>query len=371
MSCSAVVCRAALTACFFTLLGTGRAGALELRIGGQTRRIRSAFVTVGSHQLTLERLFHGKTQLEPSHEEAAIAAVARDIGAPMARVLRQVDRAAVGHGNGGPVGDILDAAIAAGQTPPPIYEATRRTMHGIGGVLAEALLSLLPAHTAFEIHETELLIPRALGTPVKPIGEFLSQGDAEARTAAYGWIYARVSNANQQTPFRRVVYSPLAERVLNLDTAKAFLDSGKLPIIGGGGGIPMQERQGPAVGEAGYAPADEVVLDKDRSGAMLADALGFELLVILTNVVMVDANWDRPRAAPHLLGELTLQQAQRYYGRFKAGSMGPKYDAAVDYVRANVRDPLTTGGRRVAIITTPAQLDAALRGESGTRIYAP
>ena len=151
-----------------------------------------------------------------------------------------------------------------------------------------------------------------------------------------------------------MVASPKPVEILELEAIKVLAESGEIVIAGGGGGIPVSTRGGTLSGMA-------AVIDKDRSSAELGIALGFDILVLLTAVPRVvedfGTRWERP------LFHMTASETQRRLdaGEFPPGSMGPKVESAHRFA---------TGGGRAAIITDPASLLAAIRGEDGTWIQA-
>jgi carbamate kinase len=124
-------------------------------------------------------------------------------------------------------------------------------------------------------------------------------------------------------------------------------------LAGGGGGIPVVRNH------RGELRGTYAVIDKDRASSLLAQTLRADLFVISTGVEQVALNFNTPEQ--RFLNEITLDEAQHYMaeGHFAAGSMLPKIEAAVDFVK---------NGGPLAIITDPPNLARALRGETGTRI---
>jgi carbamate kinase len=153
--------------------------------------------------------------------------------------------------------------------------------------------------------------------------------------------------------WRRVVASPKPLAFQEINAIKALIMSNYVVIAAGGGGIPVvRDAQGNLRGT--YA-----VIDKDRASSLLAQILRADLLVISTGVEKVALNFNMPNQ--HNLDEMTLAEAQQYMreGHFAPGSMQPKIEAAIEFVRM--------GGPQ-AVITDPPNLARALRGETGTRI---
>jgi carbamate kinase len=153
--------------------------------------------------------------------------------------------------------------------------------------------------------------------------------------------------------YRQVVASPKPVKILEVDTVKALLDAGQIPVAAGGGGIPVAMRDGQYHG----MPA---VIDKDFSAAKLAELIGADMLIILTAVEKVAVNFGKPDQK--WLDTLTVAEAEKYIGenQFARGSMLPKVEAAVSFVKAN------PGGS--ALITLLSAARDGIEGKTGTRI---
>jgi carbamate kinase len=151
--------------------------------------------------------------------------------------------------------------------------------------------------------------------------------------------------------FRRVVASPRPLRILEIGALRLLVEAGVLVVCAGGGGIPVR------IDDAGSVHGVEAVIDKDRTAALLAVALGADALLLLTDVDAVYADWQGAKARP--IRNATPASLRTM--TFDAGSMGPKVDAACGFVEAS--------GRMAGI---GALSDAAtiLRGERGTIIRA-
>ncbi|HSQ30864.1 MAG TPA: carbamate kinase [Gemmatimonadaceae bacterium] len=190
----------------------------------------------------------------------------------------------------------------------------------------------------------------ALRNPTKFIGRALAE-DRARELEAEGHVVRRDGHGN----LRRVVGSPAPQAICELDAIKTLVDAGMLVIACGGGGAPVYRH--PTLGWEGI----DAVVDKDLAAAVLARDLEAALLLILTDVDAVYADWGTAQQRP--LRQLTIANAERMDAEkaFGEGSMAPKIRAAVDFVRR-------TGGR--AIITSLARGQAAVRGEAGTTITA-
>jgi carbamate kinase len=199
---------------------------------------------------------------------------------------------------------------------------------------------------------TQTVVDRAdpaFQKPSKPIGSFMSEADAKARQAKDGWVV--VEDAGRG--WRRVVASPIPQRIVEADSIRALIQAGIVVVGVGGGGIPVIED------EHGDLKGVEAVIDKDFGSALLANMLGADLFVISTAVEKVALNYNKPNQ--QWLDRLTLSEAKQHFadGHFAKGSMGPKIQAVIAF--------LERGGKQ-ALITDPANIGRALAGTTGTWI---
>jgi carbamate kinase len=155
---------------------------------------------------------------------------------------------------------------------------------------------------------------------------------------------------------RRVVASPRPVKIVEIAAIRALSDTGVTVIAAGGGGIPVAEDAG------GTQHGVDCVIDKDRTSALLAAELGAAVLVIATGVERVALDFGTPQE--RLLDHLTIPEARTHLaaGQFPEGSMGPKIEAAIEFLERSIRpDP-------AVIITDLARIAQALARETGTRI---
>jgi carbamate kinase len=265
----------------------------------------------------------------------------------------------VAHGNGPQVGDeLLRNELSRNLISPlPLGVLVAATAGWIGYMIQQSLENAL--RRAGSSREVATIITQThvdpddpnLATPTKFIGHAIAPERADAlRREGY------VVRADGKNNLRRVVSSPKPLAIHELATIRALVLRGTVVIACGGGGAPVyfdNERQG-------WEGVDAVV-DKDLAAAVLARDLGAELLLILTDVDAVYADWGTP--GQRALRRLTVGEAEALdrQGAFGEGSMAPKVRAAVDFVR-------TTGGR--AIITELHRGRRAVQGHDGTTITA-
>ena len=311
---------------------------------------RFAVIAVGGNALILEGQ---RGTIAEQFENAR--AMARPIGALVGAGWRVV----LTHGNGPQVGFILLRSELVGDSAPipqlSLDMCVADSEGGVGYILGNALVSELgrrglPDRVACLLTQT-VVDPHdpAFQHPSKPIGPAFGEVDAARHRAQSGWIM--VEDAGRG--YRRVVASPRPRRIVETGAIRALAEQGFLVIACGGGGIPVVEA------EPGVYRGVEAVVDKDFASALLASSLGAPVFVVSTGVEKVAIQFRRP--GQRFLDRITAAEARRHLaaGEFPEGSMGPKVRAAIEF--------LERGGREV-IITSPAHLEAAIAGETGTHV---
>jgi carbamate kinase len=190
----------------------------------------------------------------------------------------------------------------------------------------------------------------AFGAPDKPIGPFYTAAEVEQLQTERGWRLMEDAGRG----WRRAVPSPHPLTVIEQDIIAYLLRGGIIVIAAGGGGVPVIRQAD------GDLRGVEAVIDKDRTAAVLAREITADLLIFLTAVDYVYLDYGKPSQRP--LKTLAAAEVRQHLedGQFAAGSMGPKMEAALDF--------LSGGGKRV-LITQPELLASALEGHSGTHIF--
>ncbi|WEB66925.1 carbamate kinase [Limosilactobacillus fermentum] len=275
-------------------------------------------------------------------------------------LIQAGNQVVISHGNGPQVGQInlgMDFAAQNGKTAVfPFPECGAMSQGYIGYHLQQSLQN--------ELHQrgmekdvvttvTQVVVDPsdpAFENPTKPVGDFYTKEQAAQIEQEKGYTF--VEDAGRG--YRQVVPSPLPKRIVELNSIETLIENGTLVIAAGGGGVPVVEEGGALTG----VPA---VIDKDRSSALLADNVDADQLIILTAVDYVYINYNQPDEQK--LTELSQAQAQELIdaGQFPAGSMLPKIQACLSFVKGHPE--------RKAIITSLAGLDQALEGKLGTVIH--
>lgn len=308
---------------------------------------RRAVVAIGGHALTRP----GQVGTIPE-QYANAEATCRDL----VPLIEEGFELVLTHGNGPQVGNILlRVELSAHQVYPlPLDVCVSDTQGGMGYMLQQTLDNVLrrrglvrPVATVLTQVVVDPSDP-AFGRPSKPIGPSYTRERAESLVREHGWNVRE----DADHAFHRVVPSPLPLEIVEIEVIRRLIEAGVVVIAVGGGGIPVVREQGALRGV-------EAVIDKDYASALLARQTGADLFIVATSVDRVRLNYGRPDETP--IDRMTASEAARYLaaGQFPPGSMGPKIEAAIDYLKA--------GGGEV-VITNVASMKAALAGGAGTHI---
>ncbi|MBT8047998.1 MAG: carbamate kinase [Xanthomonadales bacterium] len=254
----------------------------------------------------------------------------------------------IAHGNGPQVGllALMDAAYNA-VDPYPLDVLGAETVGMIGYMIEQELGNIIPFDDHIVTVVTQIVVDPedpAFKHPTKPVGPVYRQAEAGRLQREKGWAMAPDGKH-----FRRVVPSPLPQRIIEIEVIRMLVESGVVVICAGGGGIPV------AYDENNKLFGVEAVIDKDLASGLLARDLGAEMFVMLTDVPCVyrDFGTERQKAIraahPDALEKMD----------FAAGSMGPKVSGACRFVRE-------TG--HTSSIGQLSDLAHIMRGEAGTLI---
>lgn len=304
--------------------------------------------------------FGGNALLRPEDRGTQEEQIARAKQAArwLAEIVRGGSKLVVVHGNGPQVGNILVQAEEASTKIPPqsLDVAVAQTEGSMGFLLQTAIRNRLESigYAASEVATvlTEVEVDAtdpAFKRPTKPIGPFFTRYRAEALERDLGWTMREDAGRG----WRHVVPSPRPIRILNVQTIRHMLHAASVVIAAGGGGIPVVR------GRDGQWRGIEAVIDKDYASALLACELGANVYVVLTGIPQVALDFGKP--TQRYVDHLSAADAEKYLreGQFPPGSMGPKIEAAVQFVRRCGNEVL---------ITDVEHLRDALDGKSGTRI---
>ncbi len=261
------------------------------------------------------------------------------------------------HGNGPQVGNaLLRTELARGKAPYlPLGVLVADTEGGMGYMIEQSLQNRLRAENIDRLVATiitQVLVDikdPASTEPTKFIGQFYSEEEAQKFQKSRHWQMKKDANRG----WRRVVPSPIPLQIVNGEIIKQLVEHECIVIAAGGGGIPVY------IDEEGKYEGFDAVIDKDLASAVLANEVGADVLAILTSVEGVALNFGT--VDERMLGEVKLSEIQRYVaeGHFPAGSMGPKIQAAIQFLK--------NGGKMITI-SSLEEARRAVHGEAGTRI---
>ena len=269
------------------------------------------------------------------------------IAAKALEPITEGNQLVISHGNGPQVGLLaLQSAAYEEVEAYPLDVLGAQTEGMIGYMIEQELGNLLPIEVPFATILTMVEVDPedpAFQNPTKPIGPIYTQEDAKLLETEKGWVMKPDGEY-----WRRVVPSPEPHRIFEMRPIHWLLEKGTIVICAGGGGIPT------IFNSEGNLEGVEVVIDKDRASSLLAFELEADLLIMATDADGVYLNWGTDSAEK--ISTTTPDEIEKH--EFEAGSMGPKVEAACDFVRR-------TGQR--AVIGSLADLPAMVAGNAGTQ----
>jgi len=271
--------------------------------------------------------------------------------------LKQGYGVVITHGNGPQVGNMLLMVEASRNQVPELSlgVCVADTEGAIGYMIQQSLTNRLRKegiNKCVVTVLTQVIVDKhdkAFSNPTKPLGPFFTKEEAERFQREKGWHILEDSHRG----YRRVVASPNPLEIVEECAIKSLLEAGDIVIAAGGGGIPVIVR------DDGDLEGVDVVIDKDLASGVLARGIKADCLMMLTGVEHVFLNFKQSNE--RALSRLTVKEAHKYLkeGHFLPGSMGPKIQAAINF--------LNWGGELV-IITSIDNGKMALEGRTGTKI---
>lgn len=281
----------------------------------------------------------------------------RQTAEPLVDMVEAGWRIAVTHGNGPQVGVCLltNELARAMVDEVPMEVCVADTQGSLGYMIQQQLQNAFarrgsPRTVATVI--TQVVVDphdEAYRQPTKPVGSWYDEERARQYAAERGWTVSEDAGRG----WRRVVASPRPLEIVEVDAIGALVRAGFIVVSAGGGGIPVvRDAEGLLHGSA-------AVIDKDHASSLLAEGIGADLLLISTGVEKVALRYRQPDQID--LDQLSVAEAERYLqeGHFASGSMRPKIEASIRFVRH-------TG--KQALITSPEAIGRALCCETGTWI---
>lgn len=275
--------------------------------------------------------------------------------AHIAQLIKDGYTVTISHGNGPQIGNLLIQNEAAKDIVPPLtMDVCGAESQGQIGYMIQQTLTNHLQKMKFKTSVVSLITQmevdakdKAFQNPSKPVGPFYGKDEAE-KLQQQGFTV--VEDAGRG--YRRVVPSPTPIKIVELEAIKSLIKNNVVVICAGGGGVPVIRKNENYHGV-------EAVIDKDLASELVAEEIGADVLIILTDIEKVAINFNQPNQT--FLDAITAKEAEQYMteGHFAKGSMGPKVQAAINFVKKS--------GKK-AIITELAKVKESLDGKTGTTI---
>lgn len=303
--------------------------------------------------------FGGNALLRPEDHGTVVEQLhrANDAALWLVPLTHQGYKLVVVHGNGPQVGNLMiQMEEAATKIPPLPVDVCDAMTEGSMGYLLETAIQNQFRKMGKGVRMATILTPVQVAAddpgfqnPTKPIGPFYTKFRAEQLAKEFLWTLKEDAGRG----WRKVVPSPKPRKILNIDLIREILKAREVVVAGGGGGIPV------TTDSDGSWHGVEAVIDKDYTASLIAQELNADLFIILTGVARVARDYGQP--TQKFFSQITLREAKAMMakGQFPPGSMGPKIDAAIQFVEATNKPVLITDSQTLAM---------ALEHESGTYI---
>ncbi len=278
----------------------------------------------------------------------------RNTAKSIAKMIKNGWHIVITHGNGPQIGSLLLQQKKAMHEIPsmPLHVLGALTQGQIGYIIQQCLLNEFKKQgIKREVVTiiTQVIVDEkdpAFKKPTKPIGPVYN--DKEANEMKKSYVMGRVENG-----WRILVPSPKPISIVESKIIKKLIEENVIVIAAGGGGIPVVRKNGILEGK-------DAVIDKDLASQKLANEIGADILLILTDVDYVYLNYGKENEIE--IREAKVEEIEKYYreGHFPPGSMGPKIEAAINFIK---------NGGKEAIITSIDKAWEAIEGRAGTHIF--
>lgn len=277
----------------------------------------------------------------------------------IADFIQQGWQVAIVHSNAPQVGMIHTAMNELSQnhaeyTPCPMSVCSAMSQGYIGYDLQNGIRSELLRRGIYKPVSTVLTqimvdpYDESFYNPIKKVGRIMNRAEADAEEAKGNYVTEIPGKG-----WQRIVSAPKPVGIVEIDAIRALLDADQIVIACGGGGIPVLVQGSNLRGAS-------AVIEKDLASGLLAQEIDADILMIVTNVEQVSLNFGTPEAAS--IAEMTVAEAEAHIanGHFGSGSMLPKIEASISFIKA--------GKDRSAIITTLEKAEDSIKGNAGTTI---
>lgn len=267
----------------------------------------------------------------------------------LVELLKKDFNIVITHGNGPQVGNILlrnEAGYNQYKIPKmPLDICVADSQGGIGYMIERQMKNILVTNRIRKnvvTVITEVLVDindPAFSEPTKPVGAFFLREEAQLLARANNWV---IKEDPRKRGWRRVVASPRPLEIVNKKIIKDLVKKGSIVIAAGGGGVPVYRDK------KKHLQGVEAVIDKDLASSLLANEIGADAFFILTDVKNAYINFNKP--GQKALETISLEEAKQYLeqGEFSKGSMGPKIEAAIEYVEHGGKETIITESSALA-----------------------
>ncbi len=297
-------------------------------------------------------------QMAAPHQKEEFVIARKSMQTVAALIKNGYEKIILTHGNGPQVGQIfLQQELTKNEFPRQVTldVCVADSQGRIGYILQNVFDNVCAEHgikkKSFAVI-TQVIVDAndpAFKAPSKPIGLFYTQKDADLLKKTHDWILKEDAGRG----YRRVVPSPVPLGIVEKEVFHRILEMGFIAIGAGGGGVPViRKANGDLVGV-------EAVIDKDKSSALLANEIGIDTLVMLTEVDFAYLNFNTPDQKPIAHASVDTMKKYLKEGHFGEGSMKPKVESSINFLKA--------GGKK-AIIANLYDLVSAVEGKTGTQI---
>jgi carbamate kinase len=313
----------------------------------------SVLIAFGGNALNVPKMDH-------PHQKEEFLIARKSMEAVVTLVEEGYEKIILTHGNGPQVGQIFrQQELTKNEFPRQItLDVCVADSQGRIGYILQNVFDNVCAERGIDKKSfaviTQVVVDAndpAFKIPSKPIGLFYSQKDANFLKQTHDWILKEDAGRG----FRRLVPSPTPREIVEKEVFHKILDLGFIAIGAGGGGIPVIRRKN------GDLNGVEAVIDKDKASALLANEIGIDTLVLLTEVDHAYLNFNTSMQKP--IAHASVDEMEKYLqeGHFLEGSMKPKVESAILFLKE--------GGKK-AIIANLYDLIPAIEGKTGTQIVS-
>lgn len=281
----------------------------------------------------------------------------RETAEPLERLRERGHDLVLTHGNGPQVGQLLAQQEAADAPERPLDVLVAETQGQVGYLIAGCLRERIGGDVATLL--TRVAVDPddpAFDEPTKPVGPYYTESEAAARPFETG----PVTTPEGDRAYRRLVPSPRPTAVREAETLGALVDGGTTVVCAGGGGVPVPADGGDADPRTTAGGGVAAVVDKDYTSSLVAEAVGADRLVMVTDVPSVYRDFGTEDQEPIREADASEMRRALAAGEFAEGSMRPKVEACLSFLDA--------GGDR-AVVTASSTLVEAVDGDRGTQIY--